>query len=166
MLNGNKLLFLNEKAHYYTDIKISKENCVCNINPVLFLFFFWRGVILLKRDYFPWLCNVAGSFASGFSQACKESANRGCRLPLQKVRLMIWFQAHSCAYWDIWLLQGCWMDGLHSLMATLTSLPLLTESQSMVAFLRSNPREEAKRAFEQVEVIFFYTLIIEGGLPR
>ena len=58
------------------------------------------------------------------------------------------------------------MDDLHSLMATLTSLPLLTESQSMVAFLRSNPREEAKRAFEQVEVIFFYTLIIEGGLPR
>ena len=64
MLNGNKLLFLNEKAHHYRDIKISKENCVCNINAVLFLFFFWRGVILLKRDYFPWLCNVAGSFAS------------------------------------------------------------------------------------------------------
>ena len=43
MLNGNKLLFLNEKAHHYRDIKISKENCVCNINAVLFLFFFLKG---------------------------------------------------------------------------------------------------------------------------
>ena len=58
------------------------------------------------------------------------------------------------------------MVALHSLMATLTSLPLLRESQSMVAFLRSNLREEAKRTFEQVEVIFFYSLIIEGGFPR
>lgn len=39
MPNGNKLIVLNEKAHHYTDIKISKENCVHNVNPVFFFFF-------------------------------------------------------------------------------------------------------------------------------
>ena len=39
MPNGNKLIVLNEKAHLYTDIKISKENCVHNVNPVFFFFF-------------------------------------------------------------------------------------------------------------------------------